>query len=202
MPEPSPELVRRAQSGEEAALVELVQSQQTYVHSIALRVMRNAPDAADMTQEAFVRLLRVLPSFRGETKFTTWLYRLVTNVCLDGLRRAGRRASSLDEVEDDEQSLAATLRDDDPWVQPDTTMDRREVAAQVRMAIDSLPVSQRLALTLLYFEDQKYEEIATTMGLPVNTVKSHIRRGKERLANLLPTFHNEASESHAVQRGN
>src|SRR5438309_8388651 len=97
MAEPSAALVQRAQAGDRGALSALVQSQQTYVYSIAMSLMHNPADAADMTQEAFIRLLRSLHTYRGETKFTTWLYRLVTNICLDGLRRRGRSIESLDE---------------------------------------------------------------------------------------------------------
>src|ERR687883_869109 len=99
MAEPSAVLVRRAQAGDRDALSALVQSQQPYVYSIAMSLMHNPADAADMTQEAFIRLLRSLGTYRAETRFTTWLYRLVTNICLDGLRRRGRQsAASLDEA--------------------------------------------------------------------------------------------------------
>ncbi len=185
MAEPSAELVRRAQAGEESALVALVQSQQTYVYSIALGIMHNPQDAADMTQDAFVRLLRSLPTYRGETKFTTWLYRLVTNICLDGLRRRGRPVDSLDAREDDDQALGDLLTDTDRWAQPEDESEWRESAGEVREALRRLPESQRLALTLHYFEEMRYDEIADIMRLPLNTVKSHIRRGKERLGQLL-----------------
>src|SRR3979411_40528 len=98
MAEPSAALVQGAQAGDREALSALVQSQQTYVYSIAMSLMHNPADAADMTQEAFIRLLRSLHTYRAETKFTTWLYRLVTNICLDGLRRRGRGVDSLDEA--------------------------------------------------------------------------------------------------------
>src|ERR687886_184230 len=94
MAEPSPALVRRAQAGDREALSALVQSQQTYVYSIAMSIMHTPADAADMTQEAFLRLLRPLGTYRGETRFTTWLYRQVTNICLDGLRRRGPPADA------------------------------------------------------------------------------------------------------------
>ncbi len=185
MAEPSPELVRRAQAGDGDALVELVRGQQSYVYSIALSVMRQPADAADMTQEAFMRLLRSLHTYRGETKFTTWLYRLVTNICLDGLRRRGRPVDSLDYAEDDTQAPGATLADPDRWAQPAERAELSESAVEVRAALERLPTPQRLALTLFYFDELRYEEIAEVMGLPLNTVKSHIRRGKERLAGIL-----------------
>ena len=190
MAEPSPALVSRAQAGDRQALAELIQSQQSYVYSIAMSLMHNPADAADMTQEAFIRLMRSLGTYRGETRFTTWLYRLVTNICLDGLRRRGRPVESLDEAvgEDDAATRADRLVDADRWAQPDEQLRFRESAAEVRAALAQLPAPQRLALTLHYFEDMRYEEIATVMGLPLNTVKSHIRRGKERMATLLAEY--------------
>src|SRR5215210_1259544 len=97
MAEPSAALVQRAQAGDRDALSALIESQQTYVYSIAMSLMHNPADAADMTQEAFVRVIRSLRTYRAETRFTTWLFRLVTNICLDGLRRRGRPIDSLDE---------------------------------------------------------------------------------------------------------
>jgi RNA polymerase sigma-70 factor, ECF subfamily len=190
MAEPSAALVQRAQAGDREAVSELVQSQQTYVYSIAMSLMHNPADAADMTQEAFIRLLRSLGTYRGETKFTTWLYRLVTNICLDGLRRRGRPVESLDEQNsgqtgDGAQTPGERLADSDRWTQPEERLELRESATEVREALVSLPATQRLALTLHYFEDLRYEDIAEVMGLPLNTVKSHIRRGKERLAQVL-----------------
>jgi RNA polymerase sigma-70 factor, ECF subfamily len=190
MAEPSPALVQRAQAGDREALSALVESQQTYVYSIAMSLMHNPADASDMTQEAFIRLLRSLGTYRGETKFTTWLYRLVTNICLDGLRRRGRAVDSLDEPTstgggEDGQSVGERLADHDRWAQPEEKLELRESASEVRRALAGLPAPQRLALTLHYFEDMRYEDIAEIMSLPLNTVKSHIRRGKERLAVVL-----------------
>src|SRR5712691_12377481 len=190
MAEPSAALVRRAQADGRDALSTLVQSQQTYVYSIAMSLMHNPADAADMTQEAFIRLMRSLGTYRAETKFTTWLYRLVTNICLDGLRRRGRTIDSLDEPSsgqsgEDAQTSGERLADTDRWTQPEQELELRESATEVRKALVGLPAAQRLALTLHYFEDLRYEDIAEVMGLPLNTVKSHIRRGKERLAQVL-----------------
>src|ERR671937_1247362 len=122
MAEPSAVLVRRAQAGDRDALSALVQSQQTYVYSIAMSLMHNPADAADMTQEAFIRLMRSLGTYRAETKFTTWLYRLVTNICLDGLRRRGRPVDSLDDSgpgNDDAPTTGERLADNDRWTHPE-----------------------------------------------------------------------------------
>src|SRR6266540_3579971 len=148
MAEPSPVLVQRAQAGDRDALSALVQSQQTYVYSIAMSLMHNPADAADMTQEAFIRLLRSIGTYRAETKFTTWLYRLVTNICLDGLRRRGRPVESLDltattQSGDDAQSAGERLADNDRWTQPEEELELRESATEVRRALVQLPAAQR-----------------------------------------------------------
>jgi RNA polymerase sigma-70 factor (ECF subfamily) len=114
----------------------------------------------------------------------------VTNICLDGLRRRGRSVDSLDEPagsQGDEggQTPGERLADSDRWTQPEEQIELRESATEVREALAALPPTQRLALTLHYFQDLRYEDIAEVMGLPLNTVKSHIRRGKERLALVL-----------------
>jgi RNA polymerase sigma-70 factor (ECF subfamily) len=172
-------LVARAQAGDRAALSQLIAEQQTYVYSIALSLLRRPEDAADLTQEAFLRLCQVIGSYRGETRFTTWLYRLVTNLGLDLLRRSGRRKEAIltDEPLD--------RPDLDPAVDPAILADRHETSARVRAALAELPTAYRLALTLYYFRELKYEEIATVLGLPLNTVKAHIRRGKQALAQRL-----------------
>src|ERR687885_2804655 len=159
MGEPSPALVARAQAGEGDALAELVRRQQTYVYSIAMSIMHNPADAADMTQEAFIRLMRSLGTYRGETKFTTWLYRLVTNICLDGLRRRGRPIESLDLPggEDEAPGPGERLADNDRWTDPEERVELRESATEVRAALAHLPTPQRVALTLHYFEDMRYE---------------------------------------------
>jgi RNA polymerase sigma-70 factor (ECF subfamily) len=164
----------------------LVASQERYVYSIALGVMKNPADAADMTQEAFIRLLRGLGTYRDDTKLTTWLYRLVVNVCLDELRRRKRPIESLEAVgarDDGEESLQ--VADADRWGQPEARLDVEESAAELHRAIDRLTDAQRLALTLHYFDDMPDSEIATVMGVPVNTVKSHLHRAKGRLFALL-----------------
>ena len=172
-------LVGRAQAGDRTAMAELIVDQHSYVYSIALSLMKRPEDAADLTQDAFLRLFGAIGSYRGETKFTTWLYRLVKNLGIDTLRRRGRwKEAAFDDGEID-------VRDDDPLVDPSRIADRRETAVRVRAALDELPTAYRLALTLYYFRELKYEEIATVLDLPLNTVKAHIRRGKLALAGRL-----------------
>jgi RNA polymerase sigma-70 factor (ECF subfamily) len=180
MAEPSSETIRRAQAGDQTAIAALVTEQQRYVYSIAMSIMHDPDDAADLTQDALIRMLRALGSYRGETKLTTWLYRLVVNLGIDRLRRRGAPPIRLDDEGTDVDLPSADPGDDTPGI-----FERGEEAQAVRSAVAQLPEAQRLALTLHYFEDLRYEDIAEVMGVPLNTVKSHIRRGKERLASLL-----------------
>lgn len=184
--EPSAELIRRAQAGEPEALTQLVASQQQYVYSIAMSVLKHPDDAADLTQEAFIRLFRALPQYNGESRFTTWLYRLVVNLGRDELRRRGRQVP-VAQVADSEDELDPidAVADDDRWTDPELALDSHELRGEVRRALAQLEEHYRLVLALYYFDDMKYTDIAEVLDLPLNTVKSHIRRGKERLAAIL-----------------
>lgn len=184
MAEPSAETIQRAQAGDQAAIAALVTEQQRYVYSIAMSLLHDPDEAADLTQDALIRMLRALGSYRGETRLTTWLYRLVVNLGIDRLRRRGAPPIRLDDEGTDLDFPSA-----DPAADAPAVVERAEEARAVRDAVAQLPEAQRLALTLHYFEDLRYEDIAEVMGVPLNTVKSHIRRGKERLAAMLgPTL--------------
>jgi len=189
MPEPLSETIRRAQAGDQAAIATLVAEQQRYVYSIAMSITKNPTDAADLTQDALIRFIRAIGSYRGETKLSTWLYRLVVNLGIDRMRRRGAPPISLDD-----EGVDVDVASNDPIDDVAAVAERAEEAQIVRAAVSKLPDAQRLALTLHYFEDQRYEDIAEVMGVPLNTVKSHIRRGKERLAVLLrPTLENRVA---------
>jgi len=184
--EPSTDIIRRAQAGDPEALTQLIVSQQHYVYSIAMSVLKNPDDAADLAQEAFVRLFRALPQYNGESRFTTWLYRLVVNLGRDELRRRGRQVPVVPPAADEEgQDELSSVADDDRWADPALALDSRELRDDVRRALAQLEEHYRMVLTLYYFDDMKYNDIAEVLDIPLNTVKSHIRRGKERLAMLL-----------------
>lgn len=186
MAEPSAELIRRAQANDPEALSQLVLTQQHYVYSIAMSVLKDPDDAADLTQESFIRLFRALPQYNGESRFTTWLYRLVVNLGRDELRRRGRQVPiASTSTDEDEQDQLASVADDDRWADPDLALDSQELRHSVRRALAQLEEHYRVVLTLYYFDDMKYTDIAEVLSMPLNTVKSHIRRGKERLAAIL-----------------
>lgn len=178
--------IRRAQAGERQALVRLIETYQGPVYSLALAVMRDPVDAADMTQETFVRLLRSIGTYRGDgPTFSSWVHRLTVNVCLDALRRRQRSPLALHAGSDADDAPVPEPASNDPWAQPEWRAESDESAHEVRQALAKLPRSQRVALVLHYFDNRPYDEIAAAMGVPLNTVKSHVLRGKERMARLL-----------------
>jgi RNA polymerase sigma-70 factor (ECF subfamily) len=168
-----PQLVAKAQSGDECAFEQLVRAHQRYVFNLAYRVLGDRSEAEDVTQETFVRAWRGLPSFRAECRFTTWLYRIARNVCLN---RLPRLEAELRQTEELGQPVACP----DPG--PDEVLDARERQALLHDALAKLPEKYRLVLTLRYLQGFSYAEIADVLNLPLGTVKTHLHRGREALA--------------------
>ncbi|MBU6335733.1 MAG: sigma-70 family RNA polymerase sigma factor [Chloroflexi bacterium] len=187
MAEITGDVILRAQRGDRAAFTEMMSYYQNYVYSIAMSVVKDPADAEDLTQEAFIRLLRVLPQYNGDSRFSTWLYRLVINLGRDELRRRSRRVRPAlsAPTTDDAPDPVAEIVDDDRQVDPPSAVILSEMQHEMRQAILQLDEQYRTVLTLHYFDDMKYEEISKVLNIPLNTVKSHIRRGKERLMAII-----------------
>ncbi len=188
MAEPTADIISRAQRGDPQSIGELIVGQQHYIYNIAMSVLRQPEDAADLTQEACIKLMRVIGQYNGESRFTTWLYRLVINLGRDELRRRGRRIPEMPPLSDEDGGRIdplSNIADDDRWADPAEVATNLELRAEVTQALDKLEDHYRLALTLYYFDDLRYNDIAEILDVPLNTVKSYIRRGKERLATLL-----------------
>jgi RNA polymerase sigma-70 factor (ECF subfamily) len=187
--EPTPELIKRAQLGESAAFEELVLSQQQYIFSVAMGVLRNTEDASDLTQEVFIRLFRSIHQYNGDSRFTTWLYRMVINLGRDELRKRSRQVPEMAPTSSDDNGdlldPVTLIADDDIDIDPQRSFDRSIDQETLQRALDQLEPHYRITLVLFYLRDLKYTDIADIMQIPLNTVKSHIRRGKERLAEIL-----------------
>ena len=121
------------------------------------------PAIFGLTQEAFIRLFRALPQYNNESRFTTWLYRLVVNLGRDELRRRGRQVPVVPPADDEELDPMASVADDDRWASPEHALDSRELSAEVRWALGQLEEHYRLVLTLYYFDDMKYTDIAEVL---------------------------------------
>ncbi len=189
--EPSLELIRRAQRGERDALEQLVISQKQYIYSIAMTIFHNTDDAEDLTQTAFIRLFRSIHQYNGDSKFTTWLYRLVINLGRDELRSRRRKVPIINPIatDDDELDPVTLIRDTNSERDPQASLEHNETRRILVEALAQLDDQYRLTLTMLYFDDMKYADIADILEIPLNTVKSHIRRGKERLREILEGQH-------------
>lgn len=174
-------LVTWARDGNQAALCELIHRYEHKTYNLAYRLMGNHADAADAAQEALVRVYTHLHHFRGDSAFSTWLFRVVTNTCLDELRRRGRlRYASLDNPVATEESLLPrqSVAEDEGPVE---VAERREVQAAVQRAINRLPDEYRTVVVLRDLHDYSYHEIADVLGTSVGTVKSRLHRARQAL---------------------
>jgi len=178
-------LIQRCKDGDICAFDELVTRFQKRVYNFAYGIAGNYDDANDVAQEAFVRVFNSIATFRGDANFTTWIYRIVTNVYLDERKKAkSHRQTSLDEYIDlDENSVSRQIEDESPL--PDEVAENKERNQAVRAAINSLPDYQRIIMTLYHLHDRSYEEIADVLNLPIGTVKSRLNRARQALKEKL-----------------
>lgn len=177
------ELVRRVQAGDSSSFEPLVLDNQTKVYNLALRTVGNEDDAFDMSQEAFIKAYNSIGSFRGESRFSVWLYRLTMNVCLDFLRSEGRRAhGSLTYVdEEDEKELEIC----DERFSPESVAEKNELRHSVNAGLLKLPANYRAILLLREIDGLSYEEIGAALSLEEGTVKSRIFRARKKLCEIL-----------------
>lgn len=169
------ELLALAAAGDRGAFSELVAMHQHWVLRLAYRFSRDRQDAEDLAQEIFFRAWRRAGSFRGESAFSTWLYRLAVNTCLNFKQAQKTRPAP--------QTLPEGLASGDPQAAAALAAAERE--ARLRQAMASLPARQRLALALASLEDKSYEEIAAAMGVSLSAVESLVFRGRRNLAAAL-----------------
>ena len=174
-------VIRRVQRGDTDAFEALVAAYEKNVFNVALQMTGNREDAQDMTQEAFLKAYSSLSSFRGDSKFSSWLYRIVSNVCLDFKRRQGRRPSSSLTVEDDDgENVQLDIADESQ--SPEALLERKMTREAVRAGLQQLPDEQRQILLLREIQGLSYEEIAEAMDLEPGTVKSRIFRARKNFA--------------------
>lgn len=177
-------LIRRIVDGDHEAFAQLVEAHEKPVYNLCLRMCGNAEDAKDLAQEAFVKAWRGLQFYKYESAFSTWLYRLTTNVCIDFLRKQKRRPTvSLTVQQEDEETVELEIEDGQP--QPEAQILHREVKTEIARAMDQLEDEFRMILTLRVIDDLSYEEIAAIMDLKIGTVKSRLARARLKLKRIL-----------------
>jgi RNA polymerase sigma-70 factor (ECF subfamily) len=176
------QLVERAQRGDKKAFEMLVLKYQRKLARLLSRFVRDAGEVEDVTQEAFIKAYRALPSFRGDSAFYTWLYRIGINTAKNYLVAMGRRAptsTGFDAEEAEGFEEAEQLRDNNT---PENELMSREIAETVNKAMAGLPEELRTAITLREIEGLSYEDIAGVMNCPIGTVRSRIFRAREAIA--------------------
>ena len=171
-----------ARQGEQDAFEQLVRAYEKRVFALTLRMCGNPEDAAEAAQEAFLAVWQGLKFFRGESSFSTWLYRLASNACVDLLRREGRHRAAAGPSLDDEELRLETA---DPAPTPQEAAERAELRRQIENGLRALPAEYRQVLILREMHQLSYEEIGQTLSLDPGTVKSRISRGRKRLQKFL-----------------
>ena len=175
-------LVERAQKGEKRAFELLFAKYQRKLGRLLSRFIRDSAEVEDVTQEAFIKAYRALPSFRGESAFYTWLYRIGINTAKNYLVAQGRRAPTSTEYDADEAETfedGEQLRDN---TTPESVFVSKQIGETVNSAMEALPEELKTAIVLREIEGLSYEEIAKIMDCPIGTVRSRIFRAREAVA--------------------
>jgi RNA polymerase sigma-70 factor, ECF subfamily len=174
--------VEKAQRGDKKAFEVLVVKYQLKIERLLMRIVRDHDEVADIAQESFIKAYRALGSFRGDSAFYTWLYRIAVNTAKNHLSAQGRRmptSTAIDAQEAEEYEGAELLHDLNT---PESALISKQIAQTVTQAIDELPEEFRTAITLRELDGLSYEEISDIMGCPIGTVRSRIFRARETIA--------------------
>ena len=169
-------LVKKAQKGDVKAFEALMDEYFKKIYNIAFRMTNNADDAADITQEIMIKLFKNIASFKGDSKFSTWVYRVATNTCLDELKKIRRNSHT---------SINAEYDMPDTQPTPEQYIEKKELSGMVAKAIEKLSAEHRAAIVLRDIRGFSYEEIAAVFKCSVGTVKSRISRARGQLKNIL-----------------
>ena len=193
-------IIEQVLAGDNNAFGLLVERYQDRVYNLALRMCGNPDDAFDLAQEAFFRAWRGLSGFQGDSAFSTWLFRLSSNVCLDWLRAKKRRPTvSLTAVDDDGEETQLDLPD--PGKSPEELLEAAEDQATLAKAMNQLPVEYRQILTMRAINDMSYTEIAEALQIREGTVKSRISRARLALRNILLENGNKKGSEASISIG-
>jgi RNA polymerase sigma-70 factor, ECF subfamily len=190
-------LIESAQAGDMSAFRRLVERHQRPAFAVAMALVRDENDARDVVQEAFLRVHKSLPTFEGGSTFFTWLYRIVTNLSIDLMRKPGRRTSDLGEREDgrldpdDGTALEAPFVDRLEGADPADAVRRREIAARLQAALDALPSYHRAVIVMRELDGLSYEEMAQVMGVSKGTIMSRLFHARQKLQRALADCYRE-----------
>ncbi|MEK3723783.1 MULTISPECIES: RNA polymerase sigma factor [Paenibacillus] len=180
----APDLIKAAQSGDRDALITLLREIENHVYRTAYYILGNEQDALDAAQEALIRIYTKINSYEEKAQFKTWVQRIVTNLCIDKFRKNKPTVSieqfdlTFTETKTVEQEVMSAY-----------------IAEDIKEAIDKLPEHHRSVVVLRYLQDFSYNEIAESLDLPINTVKSYLFRARQQLQTLLQDYKKTSTES-------
>ena len=194
------ELVARARRGDESAFEALVTENEKRIYNLCRRLTGNQEDAAELTQEAFLNAWRGLGRFQGESSFSTWLYRLATNACIDFLRKEKRRQSLSMTVSLDDEEEARQVELPDERYAPEGALERAEARRAVAEGLERLTLEHRQVLVMREIHGLSYAEIGQVLDLDLGTVKSRIARARGALRKVLTERGNLFGEPSSKKR--
>ena len=187
-------LIAKAQQGDRAAFRKLVERHQRRAFAIALSLVRDENDARELVQDAFLRVHKGLATFQGGSSFFTWLYRIITNLSIDLIRKPGRQLADIDEqrFESDEgQEAEFPLLSKVDGSDPVDVVRRQEIAGRLQTALDALPPYHRGVIVMREIEGLSYEEMASAMGVSKGTIMSRLFHARQKLQKALADCYEE-----------
>jgi len=195
------DLVRQSRQGVESAFVELVGRYKDKIYNLAYRMLGNREEAEDVAQETFLHTFRALDSFRVEERFSPWIYKIASNLCLDRLRKYRYSVTSLDEPIGPDGDIPQQVAD---WSSsPDKVYEVNELRADTQHAISGLPPKYKVVVVLRHLHDMSYDEIARVLNIPQGTVKTRLFRAREILRRRLSRLYGDngrgAQEGAAIE---
>jgi RNA polymerase sigma-70 factor (ECF subfamily) len=179
------ELIQRAQQGDKAAFRKLVERHQRRAFAIAMGLVRDENDARELVQDAFLRVYKGLNSFQGGSSFFTWLYRIVTNLAIDLMRKPGRRDAELVDGQAIDEATEFPLISRIDGADPMDVLRRQEIAARIKTALEALPPYHRGVILMREVEGMSYEEMAQAMGVSKGTIMSRLFHARQKLQRAL-----------------
>jgi len=174
------EVIEGCQQGDSEAFEELIRLSQRDVYSLALRLTGNPDDAAEVAQETYLRLLRSIKTFRGEAKFSTWLYRVTSSVAITSLRKRARRRHEVPLGDEEWQDWQAPASGD-----PGAELDRRQLAERLDSALLSLPAGYRAVVALRDVYGFSLQEVGNQLGISEGAAKVRLHRARQKLKEML-----------------
>lgn len=177
-------LIKKCINGNLKAFDELIEKYEKTAYNIALRMLKNPEDAMDVSQEAFIKVFKSIKTFNFESAFSTWLYRIVTNTCLDFLRKKSTRVYSIDNpIHTEDGEIERDIPDDAD--SPEELLEKKQTKELVTNSINKLEENHRLVIILRDIQGFSYEEISSILDCSIGTVKSRINRARKNLKDII-----------------